>query len=928
MKFSCSRALPLAVLVVATWTVGCGDEPVRDPLAAAQRHIADKKYASAVIELKSLLTASPKSAEGRFLLGLALMEQGQFAPAMTEFDKAVELGHDTDLLKSKRATTLLANGRTQELLSTYGGLRVESAPAQAELRTAVAVAHMQSRRIAEAQKALDQALEAVPGYGWAMLSKARIAVHQEQFEAALGFIDQAIQAGTVNGEAWHMKGALLQSVKRDLAGAEQAYKASAEDRRFATIANVALAAVYIELDRLDDLRRLSAAMKKSRPGHPTTALVEAQLAYLDKRLPQARELLDRLLKAAPNDPQLLLLSGVVDLTRGALLPAESQLGKAVQVTDGAPVARRLLASTYLRLGQPDKALTAMRPLVEVDRPDPGALALAGEAYLMLGQPDRAESLFGEALRLRPDDIQLRTALALTDLARGRSGEGLASLEKLAAADASTTATRALIAAHMRRGDHVKALAAIDTLASAGADAETVALLRGHALRAKGDLTRAREAFDQVLKLVPGHFSATANLAALDQAEGRAEEARQRLQAVIKADPRSAPARLTLVSMMRSVGDRPDAIQGVLADAVAAMPTEASLRVALVDHHLAERDSRAALNVAQQALSAFADQPEVLDAVGRAQAASGQIQQAISSFGRLAALQPRRAHPQVRLADLHGQGRNWPQATAALRRAFEIEPLNDGVHRRMLSLARQNKDYSVVLGAARLLQRQYPQRVTGWFLEGDAEAGRGNWAGAIAAFKSAIGKPDAGSFPQIRVHDALLASGQAAAAERWATDWMRAHPQDVRFVEHLASIALGRRNHAQAERLLRQALAVDPASVVSLNNLAWVLAERADKEAVDLATKALGLAPNSPPVLDTLAKSLAAQGSYPQAIEAQQRAIAGGRNNPVYRLQLARILIAAGDGARARAELDHLASLGPQFAGQAEVTALREKLPPR
>ena len=126
---------------------------------------------------------------------------------------------------------------------------------------------------------------------------------------------------------------------------------------------------------------------------------------------------------------------------------------------------------------------------------------------------------------------------------------------------------------------------------------------------------------------------------------------------------------------------------------------------------------------------------------------------------------------------------------------------------------------------------------------------------------------------------------------------------------------------EAELLYRQVLDKQPQQVLALNNLAYVLATQKKPGAVAIAEQALKLAPKSAPVMDTLALALAAEQQLPRAVDVQKQAVAAAPEAYNFRLQLARLMLQAGDKATARSELSTLAALGNKFPRQAEVAAL-------
>jgi predicted Zn-dependent protease len=93
----------------------------------------------------------------------------------------------------------------------------------------------------------------------------------------------------------------------------------------------------------------------------------------------------------------------------------------------------------------------------------------------------------------------------------------------------------------------------------------------------------------------------------------------------------------------------------------------------------------------------------------------------------------------------------------------------------------------------------------------------------------------------------------------------------------------------------------------------------------LAEKAVQLVPNQAAYLDTLAMLLSDNNDYAKAVEWQNKALALQPQNPVYKLNLAKIHIKGGKKDLAREQLDDLAKLGDKFAAQKEVAALLKSL---
>jgi putative PEP-CTERM system TPR-repeat lipoprotein len=915
----------LLACAAATLFAGCGNKSEGDSIAAAKQFLEKRDTASAVIELKSALQKSPNLGEARYLLGVALLDQGDCPAALLELGKAQELGFDDNLLLPKLARCQLFTGKFKEVVQAYAGSKLKSASAQAELATAVALAHLALNQRAEAEASISEALKSDPKLPWALLTKARFVAAAGKIDEALALVDQAIVPSSPSGDAYLLRGTLLRYAKKDVDGAIKAYLESAKDPKEVIPARTALIQAYLAQRKLPEAKAQLSELQKSHPKNANTHYLDAILSYAGKDYARSESITEQLLGVAPNNPQLLVLGGAASLQRGNLIAAETKLGKVVQTVERMSVARKLLAETYLRMGRADRALATLQPLLEKAKPDGDALALAGQAHLQSGHAQEAEAMFSAAVKLKPEDVQVRTALALTDLVKGNSDAAFDALQEIAAKDAGETADLALISAHLRRREFDAALGAITLLEKKQPGKAIPAHLRGIALMGKADSAGARLAFEAALKVEPKHFASVASLAALDLQDKKPEAARQRLDAAIKLDPTNVAARMALLNLLRSQKAKPEDLLAVIDGAIAAAPAEAAPRVARIVQLSLMNDAKAAALAGQNAMAALPQDPDVLDAAGRALANAGDDLQALSAFNKLASVAPRSALPYLRLADVHASRGDASAVAANLGRAFDVAPESAEVQKRLLEQAVKTRDFKPVLAAARELQKRFPHSAAGFVLEGDAEAARKDWAAALAAYRGALNATDGGGRPQKLIFTTLRASGDKAGADRFAADWLTANRKDAGFREYLGNDAILRKDFGEAERHLREALALQPRNGALINNLAWLMAERGDKGAVAMAEKALALAPSAAPVLDTLAKALASEGQFERAIDVQKKAIAVMPDRHQYRLNLAKHLIKAGQVAEARRELDSLRRLEVKAQLQTEVEELREDL---
>ena len=328
--------------------------------------------------------------------------------------------------------------------------------------------------------------------------------------------------------------------------------------------------------------------------------------------------------------------------------------------------------------------------------------------------------------------------------------------------------------------------------------------------------------------------------------------------------------------------------------------------------------------AQEALAAIPDRPQLLDAAGRAYEAAGDTNQALAIYSRLASLQPSSPQPLLRMSEVQIGAKDKDGALQSLRKALAIKPDDVEIQRRIIALHVDAGHIQEALAVARAVQKQIPMQAIGYVLEGDVYAVAKKWNEAISAYRRGVKQAGSGDVA-MRLHSALILSGDRPAAAQFAADWIERHPKDYPYRLHVAQTALASKDYSAAVQHYRKLLDAQPDNPLFLNNLAWASAQLKDPRAVEFAEKAYKLAPERPSIMDTLGTLLIEKGDTARGLELLRKASALAPQSPDIRLNLAKALIKAGDKDAAKKELDELTKLGDKFAGQPEVIKLRQAL---
>ena len=914
----------VSTLLMSLLIAACGDNNSEAMLISAKGYLAENDNKAAVIQIKNALQSNPNLPEARFLLGSTLLDSGDPVGAETELRKALALKHSPDLVIPELAKAVLAQGQARKLTDEFDKTELSQANARASLQMSLTQAYSMQGKSELSQAALNAALLADPGYAPALIAQAREKAGHRDFEGATVMVDDVIAKAPGSYEAWKLRGDILLYASNESAGALTAYRKAVEIKPDFLDAHVAAATMLLREGNLMEAERQIAQIKEFAPLHPQTLFLEAVLAFQKKDLVLARSQIQEVLKLAPHNAQGLQLAGAVELELNALPAALDYLSRAVQMRPDLWVARRLLVVTHLRLRQPDKALAVLLPGLNRDKVDPSLFAVAGEVYLQNGDVEQAQAYFTKATARNPKDGRIRTSLALTHLRDGKVEAAFDELQDIAGSDTGTTADLALIDMHLRRQEFDRALKAIDALEKKRPDNPLASHLRANVLLAQRDPAGARKNLERALKIDPSYFPALVGLARIDVAEKKPADAKKRFESAVAQDPRNGRAWLALAELAAGSGVGHAEVTRLADSAVAATPADVAPRLFLIDFHLRHKNATAALSAAQNAVAALPGSPEMLDTLGRAQQAAGDLNQAIASYRKLAAMQPLSPQPHMRLAGAHMAEKSKGAARQSLRQALAVKPDLLDAQRALILLDLDDKKLEEALATARAVRKQRPGESVGFMLEGDINAAQKNWGGAATAYRAGLKQASSAALA-MKLHSVLLAGVQGAEADRFAATWQKENPLDAGFLIYLGERAIARKDYGGAERNLAAAIKLQPGNALAYNNLAWVSAKLGKDTAVAYAEKANALAPNQPAIMDTLAMALSEAGDYATALALQNKVIALQPENAIYKLNLAKIYLQGGNKELARRELDELGKLGAKFAAQAEVVSLLANL---
>jgi tetratricopeptide (TPR) repeat protein len=276
-------------------------------------------------------------------------------------------------------------------------------------------------------------------------------------------------------------------------------------------------------------------------------------------------------------------------------------------------ARMALVRGFLVANQPKSAIDL---LDQAPGPQKNSLVVASQriwALLEAGDTKEARSDLDQALRISrsPQLVLQEAVLKLQE--RDFAGARMDAEEALKADPGDVRAARIVVGAYVGLKQEAKALQRLNEMVDFRPKSAPLRHLLGERYVDAGDLKEARKAFEAARTADPAFLPAELALAEIDLKENRIDAARERLTAIVKANPKNVSALLLLAATDHAAGDQASAISRYRS--VLEVDSSNVFALGNLGYELAAEKSDEALKFAQQAAELAPDNAGVLDTLG-------------------------------------------------------------------------------------------------------------------------------------------------------------------------------------------------------------------------------------------------------------------------------------------------------------------------
>lgn len=669
------RSFTLLVMAVILMACGGPEERKAKYRARAQEYLEAGNYPKARVALQNVLKIDPKDADAYFLFAQVEEKEKNWRNAVGLYRKVVELVPDHTAALISLAKYYLEARLTEHVVSTADKVLAKDPQHPQANALKIAVLAVEGQLPDAVAKAEALALQ-FPTEPDVAILLATLYGQQQRYRDAEATLRRALEAHPTDMDLLNNLNTILVQEK-DLAGAETVARRMIKTEPTLFDHRLRLARLFdtqgahekaeavlreaIAVDPNSEERRLLLAdFLIARKDHRVTeqAILEAatQLPHSTKiqfglaelylksgQDAKAREQYAALVKDYKEKPAGLeakVKLAEMDIVSGKQAEAERQVQEVLKENprsfDGLILSGRMALAR--RNGK--DAVQAFQTVLH-DQPDLATVHfLLGQAYLLTGENNLAKKSFEEAVALYPGQVDAKQSLAVLESHSGHHQQARARLDDLLKQRPDDLAALdMLMTLDLVTKNWIEAERTLNCLRAVSKDSVVAFMAEGRLRQAQGQLDKASSAYARATALVPNDPEPLLSLVKLDVAQGHADRARDRLDALLAARPNHLFGHGLLGEVLALTG-HPQEADAQFREASRVNPKWITPWLDWGGLWLAQKQPDQAVQVIQAGLKANPDSEELHMLLASASSTQGQIDHAITAYDGALRLNPR------------------------------------------------------------------------------------------------------------------------------------------------------------------------------------------------------------------------------------------------------------------------------------------------
>jgi len=572
------------VLAMAIWSAT--GKSTEDYIKDGKKFYEQKEYSKASILFLNAVKKGGNDRDARYYLALTYIAQGDLSSAVKQLVTLLEI-HPTDTEASlKLGNIYLGAGSTdsglfkQSLEIANKILAREPNNVDALILSGNALAG--SKEYVDSVKSFEKAISVDPQNASAFVSLGTTQALQKHYPEAEQAFLKAQQADPKNESAL-ISLATYYRVTGEAAKAEAIFKEAISYYPSDTAIYTQLVQLYYQNGRFDDGVKLLQDLQAKTPKDSRPSLLLADLYTAKNMAPETRKVLQDLKKTFPKDVGVAIRRAV-DFLRDQPEQAKAEIDLVTTNDPTNPVGWILQGQLQYQTENYDAAQKALeRPEVTASR-YPEAQFFLGNIAAKKGDAAKAQEYFRKAVRLNPQYLAARVALAESLLNQGKNVEARAEINSTLAFNKDYPMARLMKGvADRSEKRYAEAESGLAALAKEQPNNPTVLLQLAYSYDAAGKSAEAEKTLLRAFELQPESKETLQALVLLYVKAKQPDKAIQRINAI--PDAKKEPFHYELLAAVYSQAGKDQESEAVLKKALEKDPKDAGADALLISQYV-------------------------------------------------------------------------------------------------------------------------------------------------------------------------------------------------------------------------------------------------------------------------------------------------------------------------------------------------------
>jgi tetratricopeptide (TPR) repeat protein len=650
------RSPKIFVLVVlAILSAACNRDPKvqrQKYLESGNRYFENGKFKEASLMYRRSLQQDMRFGEAHYRLGMTELKLGRPVDALRSFQRAVELDPNNNEAPAKVAEIFLA---------AYG-----SDPKKPE-QFLKEVEDMTKKLLDRNPKSFD----GLRLRAYLNLARKDIKAAIADFQAADGVKPGDPAVAVVLAQTLMVDG-------RAPEGEQVALKAIETSKTYKPLYDI-LYAQYMKTDRRAEAEKVLVMKAENNPKDPFMLVQLAGHYWVQNQRPEAEKQLDKILANPKDFPQGHLVVGdfyfrARDLDRAV---KEYRAGLTADASNKSNYQKRIV-QVLTTQGRTSEAMSLVEEIVKENPKDDTALAMRGALALRGGDRNRLAAAVNDlqaVVSRSPDNPVLRFEYARALLAKGELDQARIQLvEAVKLRPDFLPPKLALAQIYVTKGDFPNALQTANQVLEYDPNNVPGKLLRSSAMIGMREYTQARQVLDGVLKQYPDLQDAQFQLGMLNFNEGKFREAESVFRRLYEKSPQDPRGLIGAIEALVSQSQYSQALQ-LITNELQKAPDRMDLRMALASTAYRSGNYEMAIDEYSKLAERNPKDMLVLVRLGEVYRRKGDINKAIETIQKAQSIDPNNAVASLNLAMLYDAAGQVDKSRPFYEKVLATEPDN-------------------------------------------------------------------------------------------------------------------------------------------------------------------------------------------------------------------------------------------------------------